>query len=103
MDEGKEVELFIDKAYTLLMMQMIQYKDCYLAVVPELVRWCVLKNAKQLYLHWTNQCNLCCPHCYMASGVAYDNELSTEEIKELCADFRNVGGTHVFLISLNSK
>lgn len=51
----------------------------------------------RLHLHLTNKCNLCCPHCYMASGAAYDDELSTKEIKELCTNFHNIGGTHVSL------
>lgn len=51
----------------------------------------------RLHLHLTNQCNLRCPHCYMASGVAFDDELTTKEIKDLCANFRSVGGTHVSL------
>jgi len=51
----------------------------------------------RLHLHLTNQCNLHCPHCYMASGAAYDDELSTKEIKELCANFCSIGGTHVSL------
>lgn len=51
----------------------------------------------RLHLHLTNQCNLRCPHCYMISGAAYDDELTTEEVKELCANFRSVGGTHISL------
>lgn len=149
MDEEKEVELSMDKVYALPTFQLIQHKDCYLAVVADLARWLVLKNDEQLrilialingssigeilaefndsqenildlltqieatgiemlqkksvfsntrlHLHLTNQCNLRCPHCYMESGVAYDNELTTEEIKKLCANFQNVGGTHVSL------
>lgn len=149
MDEEKEVELSADKVYNLPTFQLIQYKDCHLAVAADLARWLVLRNVEQLHilkafingssiedvlvkfnnsqedilevltqieatgievlqkksifsntrlhLHLTNQCNLRCPHCYMASGTAYDDELSTEEIKELCENFRSVGGTHVSL------
>lgn len=56
----------------------------------------VFSNTR-LHLHLTNQCNLHCPHCYMESGKGYDNELSTEEIKELCRNFKSIGGTDVSL------
>lgn len=51
----------------------------------------------RLHLHFTNKCNLQCPHCYMKSGKAYDEELTTEEIKVLCRDFKSIGGTDVSL------
>lgn len=56
----------------------------------------VFSNTK-LHLHVTNQCNMRCPHCYMKSGSAYDDELSTNEIKLLCDHFYHTGGTDVFL------
>lgn len=56
----------------------------------------IFSNTK-LHLHVTNQCNMRCPHCYMESGVAYDDELSTDEIKTLCDNFYHAGGTDVFL------
>lgn len=49
----------------------------------------------RLHLHLTNKCNLHCPHCYMKSGIAHDNELTTEEIRKLCNEFSNSGGTDV--------
>ena len=33
----------------------------------------------RLHLHLTNRCNMCCPHCYVRSQKAYDNELSTDD------------------------
>ncbi|EFB74532.1 radical SAM/SPASM domain-containing protein [Subdoligranulum variabile] len=51
----------------------------------------------KLHLHVTNQCNMRCPHCYMKSGNAYNDELSTDEIKSLCDQFYHAGGTDVFL------
>lgn len=51
----------------------------------------------RLHLHLTNQCNLRCPHCYMESGTGYDSELTTDEIKKLCHDFKEYGGTDVSL------
>lgn len=51
----------------------------------------------RLHLHVTNQCNMRCPHCYMESGAAYSDELSTDEIKELCRRFSHIGGTDVSL------
>nr|MBP3281467.1 radical SAM protein [Treponema sp.] len=51
---------------------------------------------KKLHLHLTNKCNLRCPHCYMESGSAEKNELTTKEIFKLIEDFKNVaGGTSV--------
>lgn len=50
---------------------------------------------KRLHLHLTNQCNLHCPHCYMKSGIAYEDELTTDEIKKLCKDFSSIGGNFV--------
>lgn len=54
-------------------------------------------NNTRLHLHLTNKCNMCCPHCYVCSNKAYDDELSTEEVKELCRNFREIGGTVVSL------
>jgi len=51
----------------------------------------------RLHLHLTNKCNLHCPHCYMKSGAALSDELTTNEIKTLCDDFKNCGGTDVSL------
>ncbi|MCQ2367461.1 MAG: radical SAM protein [Kiritimatiellae bacterium] len=51
----------------------------------------------RLHLHLTNRCNMHCPHCYVCSSVAYDNELTTEEIQSLCKHFRDIGGTDVSL------
>lgn len=52
-------------------------------------------NNTRLHLHLTNKCNLHCPHCYMNSGFAYDDELTTEEIKNLCDNFKKIGGSDV--------
>ena len=54
-------------------------------------------NNKKLHLHLTNKCNMKCPHCYMESGKAYENELTTEQIKKLCEDFAEFGGTDISL------
>lgn len=64
--------------------------------IEKLQKKSIFSNTR-LHLHLTNQCNLRCPHCYMVSGAAYGDELSTEEIKELCENFQNAGGTHVSL------
>lgn len=49
----------------------------------------------QLYL--TNSCNMRCPHCYMMAGKAYDNELTTQEIKDLLIAYKKNGGVDVKL------
>ncbi len=51
----------------------------------------------RLHLHLTNKCNLHCPHCYMKSGAALNDELTTDEIKKLCNEFKASGGTDVSL------
>ena len=56
----------------------------------------VFQNTR-LHLHLTNRCNMKCPHCYMESGIPYEDELSTEEIKNLCLNFKQIGGTDVSL------
>lgn len=53
---------------------------------------------KTMHLYLTNKCNLSCPHCYMFSGKAYEDELSTIEIKKLICDFAQIGnGTEITL------
>lgn len=56
----------------------------------------IFENRK-LHLHLTNRCNLRCPHCYMKSGDEYKKELSSDEIKNLCKNFKAIGGTHLSL------
>lgn len=43
-----------------------------------------------LHLYLTNRCNLSCPHCYMFSGKANENELSTSEILKLLHDYKHI-------------
>lgn len=81
-----------------------EYEDDVISVLTQIEakridseeRKSVFTNTR-LHLHLTNKCNLKCPHCYMNSGTGYENELSTEEIKKLCADFKECGGTDVSL------
>lgn len=149
MEEEKELEVSVDKVYCLPALQIVKYRNRYLAIAPEQAKWIVLENEEQLeilnmlqkkaalndvlqkypalqgdvinvltqieakrleatqvksifsntrlHLHVTNQCNMRCPHCYMESGTSYADELSTDEIKELCDHFFRAGGTHVSL------
>lgn len=149
MDEEKELELSLDKVYSLPSFEFVEYGGYCLAIVPELGKWIVLDNNEQyvilnlfldgqdiqsvlerfednqedvinvltqieakqlestdtksifsntrLHLHLTNKCNLRCPHCYMKSGSAYNDELTTNEIKTLCKNFMSFGGTDVSL------
>lgn len=50
-----------------------------------------------MHLYLTNQCNMRCPHCYMLAGCKMENELKTEEIKEIMSNFKNYGGSLVTL------
>ena len=149
MDEEREMELELDKVYTLPSFKYIEYKGYCLAIAPDIAKWIVLENNKQyeilimftngdniqtilerfennqddviavltqleakqietsspksifsntrLHLHLTNKCNLRCPHCYMESGTALLDELTTDEIKKLCDNFKTYGGTNVSL------
>ncbi|MBD5357826.1 MAG: hypothetical protein HDR88_12610 [Bacteroides sp.] len=40
----------------------------------------VTEDFKQLHFYITNNCNLCCPHCYRYSGKAKEKELNTTQI-----------------------
>lgn len=61
------------------------------------VESCVSKDIKQLHLYVTNACNLRCPHCYMFSGIKTQQELSTDEIKNILSDFKRTGGQSITL------
>jgi radical SAM protein with 4Fe4S-binding SPASM domain len=51
------------------------------------------KNVAHMYL--TNACNLRCKHCYMHSGLAEPQSLTTEEWLSFLDSFAANGGTHV--------
>ena len=46
----------------------------------------------RLQLYLTNRCNLRCVHCYMNSSESLNNELSSEEWKNLIKDFNSIVG-----------
>jgi radical SAM protein with 4Fe4S-binding SPASM domain len=48
-----------------------------------------------LTLYLTNRCNLRCVHCFMYSGNALDNELTTKEIFDIINQFKKLGGSGV--------
>lgn len=50
----------------------------------------VTDNVRNLHLYLTNKCNLSCPHCYMFSGKANDNELTTSEVLQLINDYKTI-------------
>ncbi len=49
----------------------------------------------RLHIYLTNQCNMRCPHCYMYAGQANENELSTDEIKDILCNYAQRGGVYV--------
>ncbi len=57
------------------------------------------KKENLMHLYLTNKCNLSCPHCYMFSGTAKNNELDTNEVKKLISDFVNIGNGLVVTLS----
>lgn len=50
---------------------------------------------RTMHVYLTNKCNLRCPHCYMFSGKANDNELATGEVQKLCEEYKKHGGVRV--------
>lgn len=53
-------------------------------------------EGRSLHIYLTNKCNLLCPHCYMFSGKANENEISTEEVISLLKDYKEIAkGTNV--------
>lgn len=55
----------------------------------------ISQGAFTLHFSLTNGCNLRCPHCYLSAGVKYDDELTTDEIKSVLSEFKNIGGKRV--------
>ena len=47
MDEEREMELELDKVYTLPDFKYIEYDGCCLAIAPEIAKWIVLENNEQ--------------------------------------------------------
>lgn len=58
-----------------------------------------MNNGRMLHLYLTNKCNLSCPHCYMYSGKADAEELTTDEILKLLKDYNVTTGSHCVTIS----
>lgn len=56
-------------------------------------------NEQMLHLYLTNKCNLSCPHCYMYSGQANTEELTTDEIINLLINFKKETGGQNITIS----
>ena len=54
-----------------------------------------IDNAETMQIYLTNACNLRCKHCYMYASTGLDNELTADEIIDLCTNFKNAGGEYV--------
>lgn len=54
---------------------------------------------KTLHLYLTNKCNLSCPHCYMFSGQASNEELTTSEIISIISDYSKIANGSRITIS----
>lgn len=48
-----------------------------------------------LHFYLTNKCNMKCPHCYMNAGKCLDDELTTEEVKDVLKEYAEYGGENV--------
>ena len=54
-------------------------------------------DATVMHIALTSACNMRCPHCYMYAGKKQDDEMTTEEILSLIANFKKYGGKHLVL------
>lgn len=52
-------------------------------------------EGSSLHIYLTNACNLRCPHCYMFSGQADEQELTDDEIEKLIVTSHQNGVTHI--------
>ncbi len=49
-----------------------------------------------LYIEVTHACNQCCRHCYLDGGIHHKKEeMTTEQIKSIFAEFKAQGGRYV--------
>lgn len=73
--------------------QIVQYNGM------EEVDACTITSSKNsfqsLAIEITQKCNLRCAHCYLSAGDAADEELTTEEIKELMRSAKKLGARSV--------
>ncbi len=96
--EGKTIKETIENP-------LFDYKDVnYVVTQIEARRLCTkqvhssVEGNRNLHLYLTNKCNLSCPHCYMFSGKANENELSTDEVINLLHDYKTIAnGTRLTL------
>lgn len=77
------------------LLRQIAIKQFYEATVPEQNITTEAAMDFNLHLHLTQKCNLRCKHCYMDSGVAYPEELSIAEWKDIIDQFVEMGGRSV--------
>ncbi|MBQ6786385.1 MAG: radical SAM protein [Lachnospiraceae bacterium] len=56
-----------------------------------------IDNAETMQIYLTNACNLRCKHCYMYADNSFENELTYDEIIEVCKMFKLTGGKYVTL------
>lgn len=58
-----------------------------------------IEEERSMHLYLTNKCNLSCPHCYMYSGIANENELTIEELIKLIKNYRIIANGKRITIS----
>ncbi len=56
-----------------------------------------IENGETMQIYITNGCNLRCKHCYMYADYKRKNELTFEEIKNICINFKANGGKYITL------
>lgn len=90
---------------TLAKPQVVMRDLNYVVTQVEAKRFCTKKirssvgGDRSMHLYLTNRCNLLCPHCYMFSGRANENELTTEEILKLISDYKEIANGKFITLS----
>ena len=54
-----------------------------------------IDNAETMQIYLTNACNLRCRHCYMYASTCLEDELTADEIIDICNMFKKAGGEYV--------
>lgn len=54
---------------------------------------------KKVHITLTNNCNMCCPHCFMSAGLVPRQELDVNEILDVLESIRKLNGTTDIVVS----
>lgn len=54
---------------------------------------------KKVHITLTNNCNMCCPHCFVSAGLVPRQELNVDEILAVVENIRKLNGTTDIVVS----